>query len=154
MSIIDAGAAVETDRSLYSGVYVNAAVKFFQDYVTRILTGDQYSGRGTHAKAGTAKATVEIITPHGDVLLSSEHCLLAGEIAARLTFTAIHQEVDKRVAGAKLLTVVITENSTIVRVGPAIQLHKIGPSSNQNGIIDEIVVIMLSNLQHSLPAIQ
>ncbi|RBL67892.1 hypothetical protein C3E98_029345 [Pseudomonas sp. MWU13-2625] len=154
MSLIDPSNATETINRLNSGKYVNAAVEYFQGYVNQLLNAEEYTRYGITSKRGNAKGTVNIGTPHGDIVLSSDHCLLAGEIVARQTFTAVHQEFDRWMVDRTLLTVVIKEDATIVRVGNAIQLAKIGPSSTHNGIIDEIVLVMMSNLQNGLPAIQ
>ncbi|MFA8392082.1 hypothetical protein ACEPUD_18435 [Burkholderia ubonensis] len=154
MSIIDPTEVTQTTDRLYQGAYLNTAVHFFETYVIQILNQEQNGLHGTHAKSGSATRTVDIATPHGDVVLTSEHGLMAGELVARLTFTSVRQELDKRVAGRELLTVVIKSNSDIVRIGNSVLLHKIGSGSIGNRIIEEIVILMLSKLQNDLPVVQ
>ncbi|MGC3027960.1 hypothetical protein ACPUER_22895 [Burkholderia sp. DN3021] len=154
MSIIDTDEAVRTDQRLSQGGYLNSAVEFFKTEVIRVLNQEQNKLPGTYASANTESRTVDIATPHGDVVLSCEYGWLADHLAARLTFTAVRQELDKRVTGAEILSVVVNANSVIVRVDKAIQLHKIGPGSMNNRIFDEIVLLMLSKLQGSLQVFQ
>ncbi|MET3618998.1 hypothetical protein ACN9MG_21180 [Burkholderia ambifaria] len=152
MSLIDQDELVRTDNRLSQGQYLNTAVEFFKTEVIRILTQEQNKLPGTYARANTETRMVDIATPHGDVVLSCEYGWLSDQLAARLTFTAVRQELDKRVAGAEILSIVVDAKSTIVRVDKAIQLSNIGPNATPNRSIEHIVMLMLSKLQRSLPS--
>lgn len=154
MSIIDPDEVARTDQRLSNGRYLNTAVEFFKTEVIRILTQEQNRSSGTYARANAEHRTVDIVTPHGDVVLSCEYGRLTDKLAARLYFTAVRWELDKRVVIEELLSVVVNADSYIVRIDKAIQLHKIGAGATHNRIVEEIVMLMLSKLQKSLPEYQ
>ncbi|WP_155626533.1 hypothetical protein [Burkholderia vietnamiensis] len=154
MSIIEPSEANATFDRLMNGAYINTSVHNFQSAVIQIINSENNELKGMHAVSPAKPSrTVNISTPHGDVVLSSEHVLMAGDLVARLTFSSVRHELDESVTVTQLLQVIIRE-STVVRVGDIAHIRKFGPNAVNDRIVEEIIVLMLSKLQGTLPEVK
>ncbi|MDR9053037.1 hypothetical protein [Burkholderia multivorans] len=153
MAIIDYGEARLTTRRLTQGKNLNEVTEYFLTVMTQKLQSSEYAAQGVQAAKRDAR-TVDISTPHGDVVCNVCHVRLDTDVAGRLTFTAIRTDVGGNVSGTEILTVVVAADWTVERISDTTAGGRFGPTVTGDSIIDEINVLMLSKLQASLPQVQ
>ncbi|MBR8322096.1 MULTISPECIES: hypothetical protein [Burkholderia cepacia complex] len=149
MAIIDAGAARSAFRRLTQGKELNDVTEYFLNVMTQKLQSPEYTSKGVQA-AKRSPRTVDISTPHGDVVCNVDHVRLDSDIAGRLTFSAIRTDIAGKVSGSEILTVVVAADWAIERISDTTASGRFGPTVTDDSVIDEINALMLSKLQGSL----
>ncbi|KWN69637.1 hypothetical protein WM24_08485 [Burkholderia ubonensis] len=149
MAIISAGEARSTIKRLEQGKQLNEVSEYFLNVMTQQLQSSEYAAKGVQA-AKRDPRTVDISTPHGDVICNVDHVRLDTDVAARLTFSAIRKDVGGNVSGLEILTVVLAADWCIEKISDTTATGRFGPTMSDDSSIDEVNALMISRLQGSL----